>query len=1593
MRLLFVSLLSFMLALAGFAADAPIALKAVGVLGNTSGLSDRPVPYSFYTGIAADARGRLYLAGADEGIAVCDQDGKCLTVLQLPDGAGLVSRSLMVRAGDAIFFVALNPYLGKSALYRIQTTAADASKITIENIAKGPGIWAISPTLDKQGRIIVGQSNIDAMTYPVIAVDPVTAVVSPLFILTHPKGATRPWRHIIQVDPDNNISIQHAGGVNWYGRYSQTGDKVGDAIDGMIMGDYRYYFGYSGGLRRMDITGTKPAPGDCGSGVEETRMAAQMVQVGDRYFFAGRSGAVEAKWNGTNFIYTRRIGAISLEELIMNGNSLHGIAFTAGGNNDVQHPVSFAKEQPIGELLDCNGPLHGKNVITEVPAIEGRILLYRNSKGFAVGYDGTARHLDFEVNMPDVKSIGQAAIMGKDIAFADPTAGTIWRRPLMDKTALPTAWKTEMPGVLALAVTQDGVYIATAKGVSRLSLDGQTVTWKTADDYKGIRRIAATMDYVYVCDTAGNIVDQLNAKTGALIARLGVTGEKGCTLDRLNRPYAIAADLNGVYIADNGNGRIVIATTTMWKPDIRPLPREDNGPITAVKITIKPPFNGRMSLNIYDQNDVTVRQLVSGQPSSNSVIWDGRDMYSHWAKPGTYKYHGIIAPKFSLKYVGSVGQSGNPAYRTADGTGSWGGVWGYVMDICTVNADANSDILVLWAFEEGEGGLIRMTQDGKVIWKSHLDWWLKGSQAAVACDGTSVYIVCDSAMDAPEGQSNYGGDTRRPLLWRVDAATGKQKLYAPSQQSQPMFGEYIKGDRIATDLAFHDGKLYLTAPKQNALYVIDPANGKATSTWKLDGVSGVTFDANGGIFVGMGSKIAELLPDGTVKRQLADADGPVWDIDTVVGGGFVASVGAPRNQVVYFDKDGKETRALGKRGGRPLCGKMQPENFLDPVGICNTGGNTLFIAESTAPKRFTRWSSTGKLEREFQGPYYYSGMFGVDDEKPEYIYGDTHGDIIRYIFNYTTGTWAVDSYWIGVYNPATGGDGSSSAKWWPRIRWHDGKIWWCSGSGAIVELNDDNFRFISKIFANWVIKQDDGSYKATNKNTGIKGTWSDINGDGKMQADEWKVTTAPGYPISGGGPQQGWGMYFDDKFDLYMHDWSDNTPGGIWKIPAMEWKNGVPVYDWEKAVYVAKARNDGGANGLAHGSPGCRTAYAAGGAVYGFNGGYNAAGLPGVGHGHDWEFAQVTKYDPATGKPIWHAGERADGFAAPGQTYCPTGPAGIINNYLFWCDENSLVHAWDVDHGLYVDTLLEDTMRGPVPNAYSVWVELFNTRIFRHPQTGKVYLMAASDAIHVYEVLGTDVKAVPFLGTFTLTAEDIESAKQQYEKRTAPRERTLGIPLAKAPVTIDGDLTEFDKSPFANMVISETAQGNARMLYDDKNLYVAFDVKDDSPWKNAGGDTTALFKTGDEVSVWIGKKPGKRPVDVGDIRILFAPDGDKVKVVAYRPKVAAGAKPVSFRSPSGEVRMDKVEIITDVTAAVKITDRGYRLEAAIPWTTIGLDAKTEKFGLDFSINFSDPAGQRNVARMHWARNGAEIVYDLPTEARLDPVNWGWGLLK
>jgi hypothetical protein len=276
-----------------------------------------------------------------------------------------------------------------------------------------------------------------------------------------------------------------------------------------------------------------------------------------------------------------------------------------------------------------------------------------------------------------------------------------------------------------------------------------------------------------------------------------------------------------------------------------------------------------------------------------------------------------------------------------------------------------------------------------------------------------------------------------------------------------------------------------------------------------------------------------------------------------------------------------------------------------------------------------------------------------------------------------------------------------------------------------------------------------------------------------------------------------------------------------------------------------------------------------------------------------------------------------------------------------------------------------------------------------------VYLGAASDAIHVYEVLGTEQTLERFSGEFEVTAEGLAAAQRAGEARQRPLEkfRTLLIPRANRPPTLDGQLDEFAYAPAATFALKPGAQGSARLMCDAEYLYAAFAVEDDSPWKNNGSDLTTLFKTGDCVDLWLGPSAGQRAPGLGDVRVLLAPVNGQAIAVLFEQKVRSDAKPVPFRSPSGEVVLDRVRLLPDARLAVVVESRGYRLEAAIPWKSLGLTPDAGRLGLDVDVNFSDPAGQRNTARLHWGRHGAAVVYDLPSEARFEPDLWGEGVFE
>jgi hypothetical protein len=111
--------------------------------------------------------------------------------------------------------------------------------------------------------------------------------------------------------------------------------------------------------------------------------------------------------------------------------------------------------------------------------------------------------------------------------------------------------------------------------------------------------------------------------------------------------------------------------------------------------------------------------------------------------------------------------------------------------------------------------------------------------------------------------------------------------------------------------------------------------------------------------------------------------------------------------------------------------------------------------------------------------------------------------------------------------------------------------------------------------------------------------------------------------------------------------------------------------------------------------------------------------------------------------------------------------------------------------------------------------------------------------------------------------------------------------------------------------------------------------------------------------------------------------------VVYR-KVADEKKPKTFSS--GVVKeyvMDSVVVLAEAKVSVKVEDKRYVVEAAIPLTSLGLKV-TDGLALrgDFGATHGDKSGNDTMLRTHWNNQTTGIVNDEVFELKMEPANWG-----
>ncbi len=486
--------------------------------------------------------------------------------------------------------------------------------------------------------------------------------------------------------------------------------------------------------------------------------------------------------------------------------------------------------------------------------------------------------------------------------------------------------------------------------------------------------------------------------------------------------------------------------------------------------------------------------------------------------------------------------------------------------------------------------------------------------------------------------------------------------------------------------------------------------------------------------------------------------------------------------------------------------------------------------------------------------------------------------------------------------------------------------------------------------------------------------WADENGDGQRQPDE--VTTAPGT------------LRFSGWYMAMAPDLALSAGDNLLRVTGFT-AAGAPKYDLAHPLKM----------------PASGTASADGKLVL-RNGDY--------GVDHSW----FTAMDIASGKVAWtypdtFVGVHGSHNAPPPETglirgsYNPTGvaqlPAPIGNIWMIPTN----VGEWHIltGDGFYLTRLFQpDPLKIKFPEQAMPGADMSDTPpgmggedfggSITLGKDGKLYLQAGKTAFWNMEVTGLDSVKMLKGASVSIGNAEVKIAQgfhDQFLQATVGKRQTT---VKRMTPTFTGNLdNDFKGADIISYKKSDDAAARSAAAWDDSNLYLAWDVKDNTPWQNGATDAAQMYIGGDTVDFQLATDPNadknRSEAAQGDLRLSIGNLGGKDIAVLYR-KTARRKNPKIFSS--GVVKayaMDFVDVLADAKVTVTKRGDGYVVEAVIPFAALDFKAMD---GLnlrgDFGVTHGDPAGGRTRLRTYWNNQHTGIVDDAVFELMLEPKNWG-----
>lgn len=834
-----------------------------------------------------------------------------------------------------------------------------------------------------------------------------------------------------------------------------------------------------------------------------------------------------------------------------------------------------------------------------------------------------------------------------------------------------------------------------------------------------------------------------------------------------------------------------------------------------------------------------------------------------------------------------------------------------------------------------------------------------GVPSAVATDAQQVYLGWSGAE---AGKSVLACDLDGRVLWSNNRG-GIAGVKALASDGSVL---YVLGGNAGTDA--EGGNLYKLSVKDGSYLKWDGAESvdlKIKTLWPADAAAKP--EKADGIAVKDG-EIQLLFAKEQLSAVLNAGDGklakvgPASDSAGVQAVGKDGSVcvwkGEPDNQVVVT-KDGKVVQTIGRKGGRALLGGWQPDGLRFVQSMAVDAAGKLWIAEADAtPKRMSAWDlASGKLVREFFGPTSYGALGGAICPTDANV---MVGQGCEWRLDPQTGLARI----AGVVTR----DGMENSRF---ATGANGKTYLAVASGWIGDAKP------VKIFE----RLGDADYKLRcvfryegKDATARTDLWTDANGDEQEQPEE--IAT-----VKGKVQFSAWYMNLAPDLTIYAGEQQFKVAGFT--------ACGAPRYDLSKPTKLP-------ISGL----------------------GSADARLIVKGGDYGKEGTVFTCADLATGQTRWTYPDTFNGVhgshnAPPAEVGLIRGSFGVAGTAKLPAPIGNVwvigtnVGEWHLlnEEGFYLGKLFEpDPMKVKWPDQAAPGTDMTRTPpgmggedfggSVTFAKDGKLYVQAGKTAFWNLEVTGFEQAKILAGTSVKITDTDTANARTFREQQLQTAVGTRRIAAKKLTPKFSGDLEkDFAGAEIVKFQKQDDAAVRASLAWDDQDLYLAWEVRDGTPWVNGAESADQMYLSGDTVDFQMStdaKADPKRDKAVaGDFRLSIGDLKGQPTAVLYR-QVSDKKQPKVFSS--GVIKSFNVDSVTTLTAArIEVKKHGdrYLIQAAIPLDALDLKPSA---GLtlrgDFGVTHGDPAGKRTRLRTYWSNQHTGIVDDAVFELMLEPKNWG-----